>query len=217
MRIDIPEAYNKILIQHSGGVDSTYVIYGVVKTLVEEKRNVQVIINTGFEPKTDPHSFERTDKICKKIFEHFNYTNYIHIKFEYKEGLIDSKQRQFSKSITDVYDKYKIDAVYRGITKAPPVYIQELACGYIIEGRTFDKAVSTVDWNPHGFYNHRPIINIDKKELAVEWNKSQFLVDEIYKMTFSCVSGMHYTAAWTKHCLSCWWCGERMWAFGKII
>jgi hypothetical protein len=59
---------------------------------------------------------------------------------------------------------------------------------------------------------YTPFINKDKKELA-ELYKQHNLLNTLFPLTRSCVA---VTDNFDKHCGECWWCKERIWAFGKL-
>ena len=56
-----------------------------------------------------------------------------------------------------------------------------------------------------------PFININKKEIAKLYKILD--IENLYSMTRSCESLTVLDA----HCGECWWCKERMWAFGKLV
>ena len=55
-------------------------------------------------------------------------------------------------------------------------------------------------------------INMDKKDLALIY-KEHNLLSTLFPITRSCVTE---TMNFDAHCGECWWCKERIWAFGKL-
>ena len=55
------------------------------------------------------------------------------------------------------------------------------------------------------------ITNLPKKEIAKLYKILD--IENLYSMTRSCESLTVLDA----HCGECWWCKERMWAFGKLV
>ena len=218
--IYVPEKVKNILVSHSSGMDSTLLIFKLLEELqrINKIHDVNIYVNTGFEPIADPHAPNRSDKICKILFDKFN-CKYKRLSFEYKDG--ETKIPTFRKNVRAFKSKYNIDTYYRGTTLGPPVDIQ-LKYNYHKPERDENKLthIKIVD-NIHTIV---PWFNKNKKFIVDEWKKSDFLMNEVYHLTFSCVCGKDETESWTKHCYDlhekpqkwCWWCVEKKWAFGEL-
>lgn len=61
-----------------------------------------------------------------------------------------------------------------------------------------------------------PFYKITKKELA-EIYKEKGLTDTLYPFTRSCESLDKELWESLEHCGKCWWCEERLWAFGRLV
>lgn len=67
-------------------------------------------------------------------------------------------------------------------------------------------------------YNRRvnsPFRLMDKKDIAAIY-KEKDLVDSLYPYTRSCESLDEDLWESLEHCGKCWWCEERIWAFGRL-
>jgi 7-cyano-7-deazaguanine synthase in queuosine biosynthesis len=54
-----------------------------------------------------------------------------------------------------------------------------------------------------------PFFNCNKKDIALLYNELQ-LEHSLLPVTRSCENDQHPAS----HCNECWWCRERIWAFG---
>ena len=66
----VPEEAKDIVIMHSSGMDSSMLIYSMVKTLQGNGRinDVNIHISTGDCKRTEPYNIRQSDIICKTIF-----------------------------------------------------------------------------------------------------------------------------------------------------
>jgi 7-cyano-7-deazaguanine synthase in queuosine biosynthesis len=58
---------------------------------------------------------------------------------------------------------------------------------------------------------YNPFSNIDKKDIKNLYHDLG-LLETLFPLTRSCESLVDFE----KHCGECWWCEERLWAFGKL-
>jgi hypothetical protein len=105
--------------------------------------------------------------------------------------------------------KDNVSMLYSGITKRPPPEIENLFKQDINEPditnfRDPDLKVPTL-------YDktYMPFANLNKKDISDFYTKAG-VMDTLFPVTFSCVSDLR------THCKECWWCEERIWAFGKV-
>lgn len=225
--IFIPPNIKNILVNHSSGMDSTLLIYNLLQKLQDLNKlpDVNFFINTGYDAEADPNAVQRSDRICKVIFDKFNVT-YTRLQFEYQDG--PNKIPTFSRVNSEFKKKYDIDAYYRGTSLGPPREIQE-KYNYHKPERDLGglQHVEKHSRELTQIYSIIPWYNKDKKYIVDEWKKSSFLMNEVYNLTFSCVCTGDKTDNWTKHCYEmpgtkdrpnkwCWWCIEKKWAFGEL-
>jgi 7-cyano-7-deazaguanine synthase in queuosine biosynthesis len=107
-------------------------------------------------------------------------------------------------------DQFKsINILYTAITSNPPKSITD----------KFSNNLTELDRNPETkkkFYSEKlefysPFVNIDKQQIHLMY-KELNLLDTLFPVTRSCESKIQRT----EHCGQCWWCEERLWAFGKL-
>jgi hypothetical protein len=131
---------------------------------------------------------------------------------------------------SDLVSKLGLKIVYNGFTRPPPAgaivdYDTDgpIAIGGVDPGITFpyywDQSKSEMIENIFGerasnlkfdFTMYTPFLNINKKGIAQLYKELEF--EELYSSTRSCES-LTLTSG---HCGKCWWCKERIWAFGKL-
>ena len=55
---------------------------------------------------------------------------------------------------------------------------------------------------------------VNKKFIA-QCYKDYNLMDKLYPLTASCIGYADTTNYFTEPCKTCWWCKEKLWAFGS--
>ena len=229
VEIDIPEEYNKILINVSGGADSSLYLYLLIKYLKEHNRKDTELhlITSVFARKknsTDVKSSEVVEWIVNEL------DAYDLIKSHYKYYLWDYDKVVTKKIWWDYYDTGKANLISNCLTSLPKNSTLQVedANGKLTdmwnnpEGPTADERGNDDSpvWNFGGknldkaFYE--PFKNVDKKFIANIY-KDYGLMDTLFPLTRSCEStDPEKCDDYKSHCGSCWWCLERKWAFGKL-
>lgn len=184
----IVDSYKNIGVLSSGGLDSSVLLFLLLKLSEERKTNNKIKVFTV--PRIDGsknHSSSIVDFLNKK----FN------IQIEHKiVGDIKLKEpaRQVVSGITAALNDTSLDIVLAADTKMP------------------DFEVIPGEPNPVRVRGHmprydQPFFNYTKDytvKLAIENN-----LDEIFLRSHSCVTLDH------GRCNQCWWCKERSWAFAQ--
>lgn len=187
----------------SGGADSALMLYCVL-TKCTGPIHVFTITN-------NPKGLENP-KACldviQKCIELTGNNNIEHHIF-YRE----SQQKSDFYGIPDLYrSRGLVDKVFIGITANPPAEILDTfnlkQTSNILKMR--DPTVTREEFPDSGFI--LPWTNVDKKQIA-EYYRELNLIDSLYPITRSCECDYPIGK---KSCGVCWWCEERLWAFGKI-
>ena len=115
--------------------------------------------------------------------------------------------------------KHNITMSAHGITKNPPIEVQEqMGFTHVAEGRrnhdydilTYGKLMKS----PKITKVHvKPFVQVDKKWVAGMYEKLG-LMNELFPMTASCIGDNAASSFYTQPCKKCFWCYEKMWAFG---
>jgi len=192
--------YDGILgIRCSGGADSTILLYNLAK-YSENTIYCYVLSTKEWEYK----EFPIAQKIVNKISELTGNNNLI-----IKELKSDKKDLDTLMKLTnDAAAQDKVNVLYSGITKRPPITEEKTFATPFNEKSIF----RNVDISVPTMYNntYMPIANHNKQDVYNMYVEANVL-DELFPLTFSCVDSID------EHCGKCWWCEERKWAFGRLI
>lgn len=193
-------AVKNIGIKMSGGADSSLLAFLLTKHIIQNKLDINlfpIIIveeDSPFQKIFAQQVIEFIEqelefKFCSPIlFDHYTKTNKI------------KRIRQIESDLL----KTLLDFIISGTTQYP-------RDGFNMPGGPDDnrKGVFPELWEEKIY---TPFANKDKKELA-ELYKQYNLLETLFPLTRSCIA---VTNNFESHCGECWWCKERMWAFGKL-
>jgi hypothetical protein len=224
MKIEIPSrtpegrVIKTIGIWSSGGADSSLLMYLLCKDIKERKLNIKIQPYTV--RRSRPCNPINAANVIDKIEELLDFEMNEHIIYypslddpEYCDGQV------FTDTTKVNFKCGNIELLYSGITKNPPVKVQEeFRSG--VNKEEYKRGENTERPTEHHdktknfeWWQINPFIDINKKDLA-EIYKREGLLDTLYPVTYSCE---HLTIL-SRHCGNeCWWCEERMWAFGRLI
>lgn len=104
----------------------------------------------------------------------------------------------------------KCDQVMYGSTANPPIDVME-ELGFDRNEARRDKGKRTDTGGKNTVYS--PFVNLDKKDLRELYIKYDVL-ETLFPLTASCVGFAKDTNMFTEPCKKCYWCKEKMWAFG---
>lgn len=229
VEIDIPKEYNKILINISGGADSSLYVYLLIKYLKEHNRtDTELHFLTNVFARKNNCTDERSTKVLDWIVNELDAVDMI--KSHEKLFLWDADQPTTKKVWWEYYDSGKANLISNCLTSLPKdkSLKVENSNGDLVdmwnhpEGPTEDERGNDVSpvWNFGGknldkaFYE--PFKNVDKKFIAHIYN-DYGLMDTLFPLTRSCESTEPEKCDdYQGHCGDCWWCLERKWAFGKL-
>lgn len=178
----------------SGGADSTMVMYLLMKY---SKKPIKFYFTNATQK---PNRIIKAEEVYDKCLELTGCTN-SELVITDVDGIVDSSNL-FLKPMADMENNV-IDVIYTGITKVPNIDI-----GYedqVIPKRRFDGGPELDEDN---FY--QPFVKHDKSVVAALYSELN-LMESLFPLTFSCINSTD-----GNHCNSCWWCKERVWAFGHL-
>ena len=144
-------------------------------------------------------------RVVNKISELTENTNIIIKNFRVPKKHIDILM-----DITNTAAKEdNVTMLYTGITKRPPREFEKYFKSAFNEGNTSTFRDPETEVPTLYEKTYMPLANINKKDVKDLYDKAG-ITESLFPVTFSC------TADLRKHCGECWWCEERIWAFGKI-
>ena len=233
--------FKNIGIKLSGGADSSIVYYGVCD-YYKDNPNVNIYALTMY---TDEKSWypEGSKKVINQVKELTGVVPTEHFIFYASGHNKDLKlYENGQEAMTDIaIEKYKLDVVYSGLSKNPPVneMINFFKLNHEKFGLKFEKLIDYIETRDitrdidtplvaeifeQKKYSHpvtrvRPFINCDKKETYNAYNYYNML-EKLYPLTNSCevlLKPDEDRSKFSGHCGHCFFCLERWYGFDKIV
>ena len=195
---NINYSYKSIGIQLSGGIDSSFVLYCLVKTLQDRDfKNVNIYPLVLYDLK-DAHlkTYETVENIIKLIVEKTQTT---FIKEPIVVPYYEFKAKSLIYSRQYMRNRYGCEIILSGLTKDMPH--SNRPCD------PYEAAMKLDPTEKRHWETFSPFLNVDKKFIAEQYKK--FKLDDLAKITNSC------TVSAITPCKKCWWCEERYWAFNS--
>jgi 7-cyano-7-deazaguanine synthase in queuosine biosynthesis len=230
MNIEIPSytpAGNKIEtvgIWLSGGADSSLLCYLLAKKILQESLPLKIQpITVDYKR---PFRFIAGDVVAEikkslsanTVFkEHLVYNPPADVVWSHAE-LTDQFHQLNKKHILE----NKFQVLYSGITTNPPIAVQEkfnwgvlvdveAKRGNIIPKNKIRHILKQEHDTVYEFYEIKPFFDLTKQDIASIY-LSLNIEDTLFPVTRSCED----LASTEGHCGVCWWCEERLWAFGRL-
>lgn len=205
--ISLPNNINTVGLKISGGADSSLTAYLISKYIIDNNLKIKVIPITIIE-EAAPFQ-ESFSKNVIKIIENLHNFKFEEHKIYHHKSDTDKIQvmRDIEESLRDV-----VDLIISGTTQYPKDIDFNTFGGNQFDGTgPSDNRIGqfTTMWDN---WVYTPLINLDKRDIANIY-KEHNLMDVLFPYTRSCVSP---TKDFSKHCEKCWWCKERLWAFGTL-
>lgn len=223
-----------IAIRLSGGPDSA-IIYYALCDFYKDNQNVQLFPYTMSSP-LRPHAKQKAENVInisgrltgKYPAQHFNRFHTEHNKNNVQE--VNSVEYVKGQELleAEVYQSQKIDISYTGLSKNCPVdlikeNIEEIAESNNLDLRECLLAIDERDSSRDEDFEYSdanstvkmPFLNYDKRTVYESY-KYYGMLDVLYPHTWSCESDLQANYDDPKHCGTCYFCIERMFAFGKL-
>ncbi len=214
MRTVIPynSDWKKLLIQASGGLDSTLMLYLTLKTFKE--LNSKVFIQPfSMEIPTKAKNLSSVRAVLQKVRELIDYEYLLpglEVQMPMDHTEKGKKDRFFNDTIVNLFETDAVSFEFNGDTKNPSEEARRFFPND--EFREFKRDHRTTIYNatisasPHAFNDKKGIVFLYKKE---------GVLDELAPLTISC--DINLAEAERRHlsipCDHCWWCYERRWGF----
>ncbi len=216
----------------SGGADSAVLLY-ILMSNVSHTIHIYNMSSSKRRQAFGRH-VDAVIETCSKLTGNTNYV--VH------KTLVepDESVEFYIKMLTEALDKKEIDMVYLGITKFPPKEVflnfpcqqpewhndfrsdevEHPLFGFNIpvdKAEEFGESCPlTIDGAPTDSLRldtraYIPLFNHNKKDIAKLYRFFD-IEQSLLPVTRSCENDDHITS----HCGNCWWCHERIWAFGSL-
>ena len=196
----------------SGGADSSILAYMLCKKIKDENLNIKfqplsVRRGRGWNPIYAGHVIDFIEEeLDFKMNDHIIY--YPDINDEYQRETKEFRDRDMEN-----FNTGKVDILYSGITCNPPDNDKTISKN---KERTRDESSERPleSWSGFAYYIN-PFFKINKKDIKKLYDRFN-LTYSLFPLTRSCEGSDYETGNYTFHCGKCWWCEERMWAFGFL-
>lgn len=198
----------------SGGADSSILLYCLAKKIKDENLNykIQPLSVRRGRPWNPVYASNVVDFIKNDL----NAQDIINNIIIYYPNSNDPHQTEFKEFLdrdTENFNKGIVDIMFSGITMNPP---PDSGVSLNKErNRDFDADRPLVQATSFRYFIN-PFFDIHKKHIAEIYDKFN-LTDTLFPLTRSCEGLFQDTRYYTRHCGKCWWCEERMWAFGRLV
>lgn len=198
--IEIDLLPGPIGISHSGGADSTVLLYILMKYHPGPIHVITASVKTrfGLTPYVSLDIISKCMDLTNRndIFHHTYYIETVNedTLFRYQSHLLSHKL---------------VNYIYTGVTATPPLDV----CDTFKNGRMWMDERDPTIVRPlytgikKSFY--RPFFNHNKKDIQ-QLYQTLDIIDTLFPLTRSCFLVKDH------HCGKCWWCEERQWAFGRL-
>jgi len=218
---NFPEDYKYVAIKLSGGLDSAICLYMLCKYIKEERSDLSVIPITHNDWKK-PYQVKWSKKVIAWMKKEFpDVTIHEHETSQLEHGIdyVKGQSRDKIKILERLHSEGKtVRVTIHGQNKMPDSTVcKDWARDSIVNPPppSDERDKIQEQWKPE-WSMFRPIINLDKKEVAEIYEKFN-LQDTLFYQTRSCENpSTLLTKDFDIHCKHCWWCKEREWGFGKI-
>lgn len=184
----------------SGGVDSAFTFYCLLKTIHDKGYQTKVYPIHGVDVAWPEHkSWEKATEVYNWIVNKFNILKLderVHpiSIFPYEKKTDVNKIEFFSPVFEYMKRRYDIEEVIFSDTQGMPD-----------SPRPTDDASMLLDYQKKNPLRY-PLAHVNKQFIADQYK--QLGIQELSNITASCITGLH------PPCKQCWWCQERKWAFG---
>jgi len=208
--------YKKILISVSGGADSTLLLW-LSLNLLETKKDTILQVFTGVTPHKGKFKQFTSQENFDMMREEFS-----HLKDRVPDRMImyNDTQEELGDEQFRLLKEKMFELLIYGVTSNPPynVMVNHNLLDERVEKRDveYKKNEWVYDLNNQPGVMYRPLINVDKRFIAQCYE--DFDLWRFYNNTISCerlreTPDMKFSE---EPCGHCWWCREKMMAFGML-
>jgi tRNA(Ile)-lysidine synthase TilS/MesJ len=199
----------------SGGADSAVLLY-IIMQYVNKPIHIYSKINAGILAEQGP-ALDNVVEICSSITGNKNYV--VHkIVPEATDHL------NYFTMCNAALDSGEVDILYAGLTSFPENEVWAdwpLTSNFQENLEARAPGITHSLWGIENFGSdparsvdnryYKPWVNKTKKDIAAMYRELNIEAD-LYPKSRSCES----ETTLVKHCGDCWWCKERIWAFGYL-
>jgi hypothetical protein len=235
MLISLNRQHRNIAVRLSGGPDSA-IIYHAVCDFYKDDPSANIYPYTMASP-LRPHAIRKAQDVIRIVnrltgrmaTQHYTLFHDNHNA----QNAWDINSHEYTQGQEDleaiVFDELEIDARYAGMSINCPAFdmmqmvttmsdnLDQTACLKSLETRDVSRDVSTATTicNFGNITMYLPFAESDKRVVYSVYQDYNVL-DELYPYTWSCENDMQAQHTDPEHCGTCYFCLERLYAFGKL-
>lgn len=201
----------KLGIWCSGGADSSALLYLLAKTIKDH--NLDMYIQPMTVRRQRPWNPVKAAAVIQRVNEILDFENMMpHLVYFPDRSDAHQTEWQEFQDRDEENQKNKVwDTLYDGLTSNPPDGVMPYSNQEEHRrGPDVEKELAS----PSGLH-FRPFWQIDKQFIADIYREHN-LINSLFPITWSCEGTIEASCNFTIHCETCWWCLERMWAFGRL-
>jgi 7-cyano-7-deazaguanine synthase in queuosine biosynthesis len=209
--IEIPDG--PIGISVSGGADSVALLYIFLTHFPHKELHVYTAIENTLDFRLAAGPGVST--IIARILQRSQYCNIQHHITQYNNTGSTFDPAKIYETAFNHIDRGIIRSIFSGVTASPPINIAKEWDDDPEMINEMESRLPEQDLPTKMGDIYMPFRNYDKIKIA-EIYKTYDLMTWLFPLTFSCEDTSNKLANLV-HCGECWWCNERMWAFGKLV
>lgn len=215
VNFSIPDGYNKILCDLSGGADSAILAWITIKYCEAHMPDAQLRFITLATPQKGWAHAKWANRVIDGLLNHTG-TSIVtdhHVFYRPEQTIENLKEMEYE------YANNGISNIILGATtQNPPSDVEHLQEGrslYRDPGHALPELKYVTTESGLDMIRYRPFVNVDKRLTAHIYKEHD--LGWLYKITRSCEQYVENNDNNMElHCGECWWCKERLWAFGDL-
>tara|TARA_B100000035_G_scaffold307336_1_gene310451 strand:- start:2416 stop:3156 length:741 start_codon:yes stop_codon:yes gene_type:complete len=218
----------KAAVTLSAGTDSSLVLYMLCSYITNHKLDIEVLPFTGIDkmrPANEWHARE-ISSLFEDLFPNIKFLPHHTFKYDHTPGNTHEKRLAHGKEEWRLYKENDIKVFCCGKSANPPEDIakqigmfndrereRDVNNDLDIHGSKKRELIRVNYENELNRWIYKPLMYVDKKFIS-QCYKDYNLMNNLFPLTASCIGYAEATDYWTKPCKTCWWCKEKLWAFG---
>lgn len=210
----IPEPHNKICINISGGADSAILLWMLIQYCEKHIPDAELHVITSANPIKGWYNANWSTRVLDKVLQ---LTGTKLIKSHYTFYSTDQIREELDDVEKMQKDLHGITFTLHGTTQNPPLNIEKLLKGRHTPRDEGHGRMIIREYVP-GITRWTPLMKVDKRMVAHLYEHFN-MMENLFPYTRSCEQEAIHNKdepSWMiTHCGECWWCKERLWAFGR--
>lgn len=204
--------HKKVLINFSGGTDSTIMTWMLCEKFKELDKDTEIHFSTLVDTERPTNEWNARELILwfKERYDLNWGEHYIGYFTKGSDDGIYAKRHYHGKHTRSIRKPNELTLLTHGRTANPPAEIREKYDLDIGREEVRDTPRPILEGDKYQTYT--PFVSVAKDFIAVVYEDNK--LQELFNLTASCIAEDYKTDYFHKPCKTCWWCKEKKWAFG---